>query len=106
MSAVAEPQLATDEKVLEGAEALEDALEKREQKKIVKRKVNKEFRDADNIVKGLIEPFQLAEGEVARVGRYRIEKRTVPGGARSFETSDSTRLIIKADETQLDITSA
>ena len=105
MATAVEPQLATDEKTLEGADALEAALEKREQKKVVKRKVNKEFREADEAVKGLLDPFELGEGEVARVGRFRIEKRTVPGGQRAFETSDSTRILISADKTQLEITS-
>lgn len=104
MATAVEPQLATDEKVLEGSADLEAALERREQKKVVKRKVNKEFREADEAVKGLLTPFELGEGEVARVGRFRIEKRTVPGGARAFETSDSTRILIQADKTQLEIT--
>lgn len=103
MSTTAEPQLATDEKVLEDANDLEAALERREQKKVAKRKVNKDFREADEAVKGLLQPFELGEGEVARVGRFRIEKRTVPGGQRSFETSDSTRILISADKTQLEI---
>ena len=105
MSTTAEPQLATDEKVLEGAADLEAALERREQKKAAKRAVNKEYREADEAAKGLLAPFELGEGEIARVGRFRIEKRTVPGGQRSFETSDSTRLLISADKTQLEISS-
>jgi hypothetical protein len=102
MSTTAEPQLAMDEKPLDSS-ALEAALDTREQKKVVKRKVSKEFRDADNIVKGLVAEFKLGTGEVARCGKYRIEVKTVPGGPRAFETSDSTRLIISADKTQLEI---
>jgi hypothetical protein len=102
MSTTAEPQLAMDEKPLDSS-ALEAALDTREQKMVVKRKVSKEFRDADNVVKGLVGEFNLKEGEVARCGKYRIEVKTVPGGARAFETSDSTRLIISADKTQLEI---
>jgi hypothetical protein len=103
MATTVEPQLATDEKPLENGD-LEAALERREQKKVVKRKVNKEFREADEAVKGLLLPFDLSDGEVARCGKFRIEVRTVPGGARSFETSDSTRILISADKTQLEIT--
>ena len=104
MSTTVEPQLATDEKVLEGAADLEAALDKREQKKTARRAVNREFREADAAVKALLEPFGLGDAEIARVGKYRIEKRLVPGGARAFETSDSVRLIIHADKTQLEIT--
>ncbi len=104
MSTTAEPQTAMDERVLENTSDLEAALDAREQKKIVKRKVTKEFKDADTVVKGLLEPFGLGEAEVVRVGKYRIEQKTVPGGARNFETSDSTRLVISTVETQLTVT--
>ncbi len=105
MSTAAEPQTALDERVLENTSDLEAALDKREQKKAARRAVNKEFRDADTVVKGLIEPFGLDDGEVVRVGKYRIEQKTVPGGARAFETSDATRLIISTVEAQLEISS-
>lgn len=99
----AEPQLAMDEKPIESS-ALEAALDAREQKKVVKRKVTKEFKDADDVVKGLIGEFEIGENEIVRCGKYRIQRKTVPGGARSFETNDSTKLIISVDKTQLEIT--
>lgn len=104
MAVAEQPQLATDERVLENTSDLEAALDRREQKKAARRAVNKDFREADQAVKGLLEPFGLGDAEVVRVGKYRIEKRTVPGGSRAFETNDSVRLIISADKTQLEVT--
>lgn len=103
MAAVAEPQTAMDERVLENTSDLEAALDKREQKKVARREANKAMREADAAVKALLEPFNLGTAEVVRVGKYRIEQRLVPGGARAFETSESVRLIISADKTQLEI---
>jgi hypothetical protein len=104
MAVAEDPQTALDERVLENTSDLEAALDKREQKKVARRAVNKDFREADAAVKALLEPFGLGDAEVVRVGKYRIEKRMVPGGARAFETSDAVRLIISADKTQLEIT--
>lgn len=88
-------QLATDERVLEDASALEQALEDREKRKKSKNELQKQFKEANDRVKALLGEFALEDGEVARCGRFRITKKASPGRVVSFETSPSSRFQIQ-----------
>lgn len=73
---------------------LEAALEERERIRIHRSEVNAEYRTADETAKDLLAGFELAVGEVARVGRFRIKKTATPPRSVSFETEGSERLTI------------
>jgi hypothetical protein len=91
------PQLATDERVID-ASNLEAALEDRQKRKASLGALRKQFEEADNLAKALLAEFALQDGEVARCGRFRIEKRAYPGRSVSFETNPSSRIRITPDE--------
>lgn len=99
MAAKASPQTAIDERLLDGKDgsALEKALEDREQAKGVKSEATAKFNTLDEVVKDKIEEFGLAEGEVARCGRFRIEKKKTAPREVSFTAEAGTRLQIKPD---------
>lgn len=93
MATTEDPQLRTDEKLIEHT-SLEDALETREKRKSSLGAVRKEFKEADERAKALLAEFDLQDGEVARCGRFRIEKKGFQGRSVSFETSPSSRIKI------------
>jgi hypothetical protein len=98
MSALAAvPQLATDERVLE-SEALETALEQREKRKNSMRELRRQYKEADERARALIGEFDLQEGEVGRIGKFRIEKKVMPSRDVSFTTDPKARISIKADK--------
>lgn len=73
---------------------LEAALEERETIRVQRSAVNAEFKTADKTAKDLLAGFELAVGEVARIGRFRIKKTAVPPRDVAFETSGTERLNI------------
>lgn len=73
---------------------LEAALEERERIRQHRAEVNAEFKTADKEAKELLAGFELAVGEVARVGRFRIKKTATPARDVSFETAPGERLNI------------
>lgn len=79
-------------------EALEALLDKREDAKAKRGRAQKAFKDEDDKVRARLSEFELGDGEVARVGKYRIAKRALPGRSVSFETSPSSRLYISLFE--------
>lgn len=85
-----------DKEVDDGA--LEAALDTREKAKAKRAAAQKTFKEEDDKVKARLSEFELADGEVARVGKYRIEKKAIAGRAVSFETGPSTRLHISLFE--------
>jgi len=97
MPLAAVPQLATDERILE-SDALEDALETREKRKNSMRELRRQFKEADERAKALIGEFDLQEGEVGRIGKFRISKTVTPSRSVSFETDPKARITIKADK--------
>jgi hypothetical protein len=88
-------QLGIDEKHVDDP-AVEQALEERELARQGKSAATLTFRQAHDRAKDLIERLELPEedGAVVRVGRFRISRRLVKGGARSFETNDRIQLSI------------
>lgn len=73
---------------------LEQLLDKREAAKEKRGKAQKAFKEEDDKVKARLSEFELADGEVARVGKYRIEKKALPPRSVSFDTDPSSRLNI------------
>lgn len=92
----ATPQTAMDEKPIDDRE-LEKALEDREQAKGTASEARAKYTTLDEVCKDKIEEFKLAEGEVARVGRFRIEKKRVAPREVSFTAEATSRLSIKPD---------
>lgn len=76
------------------SEDLEAALEEREQIRVNRAAINKEFKTANEAAKQLLAGFELAVGEVARVGRFRIKKTATQSREVSFETAPGERLNI------------
>jgi hypothetical protein len=73
---------------------LESLLDERETKKTAKARAVKAFKEKDDLVKARLGEFELADGEVARVGKYRIENKPRRGGHRSFDVSAGNTLSI------------
>jgi hypothetical protein len=96
MTTKATPQTAMDERTVDNRE-LEKALEDREQAKGGAAEARAKFNTLDEVVKDKVEDFDLADGEVARVGRFRIEKKRVAPREVSFTAEATSRLSIKPD---------
>lgn len=75
--------------------ALEALLDEREALNSTRLAAVADFKEKDDAVKAKIAEFDLADGEVARVGKYRIEKRRREGGHRDFDVAPGSRLTIK-----------
>lgn len=75
--------------------ALERLLDKRAELNQAKLDAARAYKEKDDQVKARLSEFSLAEGEVARVGKWRVENKVQPGGHRSFDVGRSTRLDIK-----------
>lgn len=88
-----EAQLGMDEDIVED-EALEAALEEREKRKASAGAVQKLYQAADELAKAELTRLELEDGDVARVGRFRITKSAIPGRSVTFETKPSSRVRI------------
>ena len=56
------------------------------------------FEEKDRQAKARISEYELAVGEVARVGRFKIKKTRRAGGDREFTVAPSEPLQIKLDD--------
>lgn len=98
MSAVAEPQTSIYEKQIDN-DALEAALEKREDLREPKKEAVRAFKQADDAVKAMLEHEELGVDSVVRIGRFIVTKRFREGGKEvSFETRSQERYSIKLFE--------
>lgn len=75
-------------------DGLEAALEERERIREQRADVNAQYKTADKDVKDQLARFELAVGEVARIGRFRIKKTRRAGSEVSFETAPREQLTI------------
>jgi hypothetical protein len=75
-------------------ETLEAALEERERLRQQRLDVTAEAKVADKKAKDELGKFELAVGEVARVGRFRIKKTQPSSRDVSFTTNPQARLNI------------
>ena len=90
-------QLAMDEETREDPE-LEAILERRLRAADDLAEVRKVFDGVDTEAKGAIERIGLEEGVPLRIGRFRLERQSTPGGHREFDTKPSSRLKIRVVE--------
>lgn len=98
MSAVTQPQTSIYEKQIEN-EALEAALERREELREPKKEAARAFKQADDAVKAMLEHEELGIGAVVRIGRFIVTKTMREGGKEvSFTTSPQDRYGIKLFE--------
>jgi hypothetical protein len=88
-----DPQDGLFDKQWEDAD-LEAALEERERLRQHKLAVTKEYKLTDDTAKDLLGRFELAVGEVARVGRFRIKKTQPAPTHVEFDTVPQPRLNI------------
>jgi hypothetical protein len=93
----ANPQTSIDEKPLENGD-LEKALEARYVRNVERLEAAKKYKEADDRVRVMLEEFSLADGEVARCGRFRIEKKKVAPRSVAWESAGSSRLQISLIE--------
>lgn len=95
MAVSSDPQTRIDENVIDSPELLE-ALDRRANARNEKRSATSgyELRHAEALE--LIGKLELEEGQVVRVGTYRISK-TAPGEAKevTFETKPTSRVMIR-----------
>jgi hypothetical protein len=84
-----------DETVLDSPE-LESALEERHEMRERVRAVLLPYQKADEKAKGLIAEL-VPEGTVARVGRFRVERKASAPKHVEFDTKASVRTLIVAD---------
>lgn len=92
-----DPQMGMDERIVDDA-SLEALLDKREELKLARKEAQAAFKEKDDAVKARIAEFDLGDGEVARCGKYRVERKVVKPRSVSFETSGSSRYAIKLFE--------
>jgi hypothetical protein len=93
MAVTSQPQTAIGETPIEDV-ALEAALEAREKAKDAASKARKAFKEVDDDAKARIRQLELGDAP-ARVGRFVIGERDVPGRSVSFESEPATRITIR-----------
>lgn len=93
MSTTANPQISMYEKTVEDA-TLEAALEARFKLVEQRKALNKRLKEADGHARTLLEPLELGDGSVVRVGRFLVSRRKVASREVSFSTDPTTRLQI------------
>jgi hypothetical protein len=96
MSAKVEGQLGMDETVLDD-EVLEAALEERSSARAAASVLSKKFREKDEVARAEI-IRAVPVGTIARVGRFRIERKATTPRHVEFDTKDGERISISADE--------
>jgi hypothetical protein len=97
MTAKARAQLAMDERVVED-KALSDALEARLRVGDDLSEIRKVYGEKDTAAKGLIEALGLSDGEVIRVGRFRVEKAHVDAKEVAFTSKETSRVRIRLND--------
>jgi hypothetical protein len=92
------PQLGFDEQVIEDPE-IEAILERRQEAKEDAALARKDFEVQHEQAVAKLAELELPDGGAARVGRFRITRKTTPARSVSFETAEKSRLSIGlADE--------
>lgn len=97
MATKAEGQLGMDERIVEDPE-VEAALERRQTAKDQASAVRARYEEANVAAAAAIDGLNLAEGEVVRIGRFRVSRNSVPARSVAFETEATTRVSIVAAE--------
>lgn len=93
MSLTEDPQTAIDEIELTNPRLLE-ALQTRQDLKADVKTARKAYKQADDTAKALLGEHDLQDGQVARIGQFKITKRSIPSRTVNFETDPTSRLTI------------
>jgi hypothetical protein len=93
MSATVDPQQGMFDREFEDGDLIA-ALEKREKLNKTKKAAAAKYREQHDVVKGMLDGFQLGDEEIVRVGRFRIKMSRTEGRSVAFETSPSRRMTI------------
>ena len=96
-SASADDQIEFNEKQIDNP-GLAALLEERLTLNEARLKAIREFEEKDRQAKARISEFELAVGEVARCGRFKIVKQRRAGGDREFTVAPSEPLRISLDD--------
>lgn len=89
-------QLGMDETVIDNAE-LEAALEARQKLRVQMSALTKPFSESDQKAKALIADV-IPEDTIARVGRFRIERKRVEGRHVEFDSKPRVGVRIETDD--------
>jgi hypothetical protein len=87
-------QIEMNEKQID-SEDLAALLEERLKLNEKRLKATRDFEEKDRQAKGRISEFELAVGEVARCGRFKIKRTRRAGGDRAFTVAPSEPLQIR-----------
>jgi len=87
------PQLAMDEQVITDPD-IEAALEDRQAAKEALNEKQASYEELNETAKAQLAKLELPVGAVARVGRFRIERKISAARSVSFETAAKERLAI------------
>lgn len=93
MSLTVDPQTEIEERELDSPSLLK-ALQARQDAKEDLKGYRKTFKEADDRAKAMLSEFNLADGEVARLGQFKITVKHVPSKTVTFETDPSSRIQI------------
>jgi hypothetical protein len=96
-TASADDQMEIDEKQLDNPD-LAALLDRRGELNEGRLAAIREFDEVDRQAKARISEYELAVGEVARCGRWKIRKQRRAGGEREFTVAPSEPLQIKLDD--------
>jgi hypothetical protein len=86
-------QIEMNEKAIDNPQ-LAALLEERHELNAERLAAVRAFKEKDDVVKARLSEFELAVGEVARCGRFKIKKTRRAGGDREFTVSPSDQLKI------------
>lgn len=85
-----------DERIVENRE-LEEALEYRESERATLAEARAAYQTTHQKVTTMIDALHLEDGDVIRVGRFRITKQLVPAHEVTFEAEEAERIRIRAE---------
>jgi len=96
-SASPDDQIEFNEKQIDNPD-LASLLEERYELNEARLAAIREFEEKDRQAKARLSEFELAVGEVARCGRFKVKKQRRAGGDREFTVAPSETLQIKLDD--------
>lgn len=89
-------ELPVDNQKLRGE--LEQALEDRERAKAAAKEPKEKVKTMNAVVKDKLGEIGAEDGQVFRIGRFRVTFKRIEGKAVSFDTEDRTQTYIKVDK--------
>jgi hypothetical protein len=93
VAAVPDQQTEITEREVESKD-LEKILEDREKAKGPKLEAAKKYKTLDQLAKDKLEELGYEDGDVLRIGRFKVTATAVPSRNVAFETDPTTRLTI------------